>query len=112
MSEKRRSGKGNPNPSPATRFGAGNNANPAGKTSEQKRAEMKAGELAAIIQMRMLEALHDAVKDESSAALAAIASDPLKLIKDAMDREFGTAVQKAEVKGGFTVTIRGDDADL
>ena len=110
--EKRKSGKGNPNPSPATRFGAGKKANPNGKTSAQKKAEMKAGEIAALIQMRMLEALHDAVKADPDAALSSIASDPLRLIKDAMDREFGTAVQKAEVKGGFTVTLRGDDADL
>ena len=83
-----------------------------GKTSEQKKAEYKAGELAAQIQMRMLEALNNAIGADPAAALASIASDPLKLIKDAMDREFGTAVQKAEVKGGFTVTLRGDDADL
>jgi hypothetical protein len=96
MSDKRRSGKGNPNPSPATRFGAGNNANPAGKTSEQKRAEMKAGEIAAQIQLRMLQALSEAVSDDNAAALQAIAADPLRLIKDAMDREFGTAVQKSD----------------
>lgn len=112
MMEKRRSGKGNPNPSPETRFGAGKKANPAGKTSKQKRAEMKAGELAAQIQMRMLEALSNAIADDPDKALQAIASDPLKLIKDAMDREYGTAVQKAEVKGGFTVTISNDDANL
>lgn len=112
MTEKRGKPRGNPNPSPATRFGAGNNANPAGKTSAQKKAEMKAGELAAQIQMRMLEALNDAIASDPDKALSAIASDPLRLIKDAMDREFGTAVQKAEVKGGFTVTIANDDADL
>jgi tRNA threonylcarbamoyladenosine modification (KEOPS) complex Pcc1 subunit len=112
MMEKRKSGKGNPNPSPATRFQAGERANPNGKTSEQKRAEMKAGELAAKIQLRMLQALSDAVSADDASALQAIAADPLRLIKDAMDREFGTAVQKAEIKGGFTVTLRGDDADL
>ena len=112
MTERRGKPRGNPNPSPATRFGAGNNANPAGKTSEQKKAEYKAGELAAKIQMRMLEALSEAIYADPDKALAAISSDPLKLIKDAMDREFGTAVQKSEVKGGFTVTISNDDANL
>ena len=96
MMEKRKSGKGNPNPSPATRFKAGERANPAGKTSEQKRAEMKAGEIAAQIQLRMLQALSEAVSDDNAAALQAIAADPLRLIKDAMDREFGTAVQKSD----------------
>lgn len=99
MTEKRGKPRGNPNPSPATRFGAGNNANPAGKTSAQKKAEMKAGELAAQIQMRMLEALNDAIASDPDKALSAIASDPLRLIKDAMDREFGTATQKVEASG-------------
>jgi len=96
MTEKRRSGKGNPNPSPATRFGAGNRANPNGKTSAQKKAEMKAGELAAKIQMRMLNALSDAIDADPDKALAAIAADPLRLIKDAMDREYGTATQRVD----------------
>lgn len=103
---------GNPNPSPATRFKKGDISNPRGKTSEHRRAEMKAGEIAAQIQMRMLQALDEAIAADPDRALSAIAADPLRLIKDAMDREFGTAVQKAEVKGGFTVTIRGDDAEL
>jgi hypothetical protein len=96
MMENRKSGKGNPNPSPATRFKVGDRPNPAGKTSEQKKAEMKAGELAAQIQMRMLEALNNAVLHDDAQALQAIAADPLRLIKDAMDREFGTAVQKVD----------------
>jgi hypothetical protein len=112
MMENRKSGKGNPNPSPATRFKVGDRPNPAGKTSEQKKAEMKAGELAAQIQLRMLEALKEAVAANDGAALQAIAADPLRLIKDAMDREYGTAVQKVEAKGGFVVTIKSDDADL
>jgi hypothetical protein len=95
-----------------SQFKPGQVANPGGKTSEQKRAEMKAGELAAQIQLRMLQALSDAVAADGDAALKAIASDPLRLIKDAMDREYGTAVQKVEAKGGFVVTIKSDDADL
>ena len=102
-------GKGKP---PRNRRFGQPEGNPNGKTSAQKKAEMKAGELAAQIQMRMLEALNDAIASDPDKALSAIASDPLKLIKDAMDREFGTAVQKAEVKGGFTVTISSDDANL
>lgn len=57
---------------------------------------MKAGELAAQIQLRMLEALNNAVSADDASALQAIAADPLRLIKDAMDREFGTAVQKVD----------------
>ena len=60
---------------------------------------MRAGELAAQIQMQMLEALSRAISEDPDRALSAIASDPLKLIKDAMDREFGTATQRTEVSG-------------
>ena len=36
----------NPNPSPATRFGAGNRANPSGKTSAQRGTEYQNAEAA------------------------------------------------------------------
>lgn len=113
MMEKRKSGKGNPNPSPATRFQAGERANPNGKTSEQKRAEMKAGELAAQIQLRMLQALSDAIAGDDATALQAIAADPLRLIKDAMDREFGSATQKVEATGanGGAFIVQWKNAD-
>lgn len=110
MQEKSRSGKGNPNPSPATRFAPGKSGNPKGKTSEKQKADLKAGELAAQIQAKMLA--HFAEQDAAAMAASLSGADLLKLIKDAMDREFGTAVQKAEVKGGFTVTISNDDANL
>jgi hypothetical protein len=83
-------------PPKSAQFQKGQSGNPKGKTSEQKKAEMKAGELAAQIQMRMLEALNNAVLHDDAQALQAIAADPLRLIKDAMDREFGTAVQKVD----------------
>lgn len=90
-------GKGKP--PKHSQFKPGQVANPGGKTSEAAKAERKAGEIAAKIQLRMLEALEAAMNDDDSAALSAIASDPLKLIKDAMDREFGTATQKVEASG-------------
>jgi len=48
--------KGNPNPSPATRFGAGNRANPIGKTSETRRMELENAERAMRIRQRILNA--------------------------------------------------------
>lgn len=111
MSEKATYEVGKGKPPRNRRFGQPE-GNPNGKTSEQKRAEMKAGEIAAQIQLRMLEALSRTILADDAAALRAIASDPLRLIKDAMDREYGTAVQKVEAKGGFTVTIASDDANL
>ena len=87
-------GKGKP--PKHSQFQRGESGNPKGKTAAQKKAEYKAGELAAMIQKRMLEALHNSIAASDSAALLAIAADPLRLIKDAMDREFGTAVQKSD----------------
>lgn len=79
-----------------TQFGAGESGNPIGKTSAQRKAEMEAAEQAAIAQKAMLDALVEHVKDDPTSALAAIKADPLKLIKDAMDRGLGTAVQKVD----------------
>lgn len=111
MTEKRAKPRGNPNPSPATRFGAGNKANPAGKTSEQKKAEYQAGQAAAKLQAKLLEAL--AERDAGELADSLSGSDLLKLIKDAMDREFGTATQKVEASGkeGGPIVIQWRNAD-
>ena len=100
MSEKPRSGKGNPNPSPATRFGAGNNANPAGKTAEQKRLEYANAEAAMRIRARALHAveakLGECSTDEAIALLVEAAM--LKLLKDSEDRGLGAPVQ--DVRSG------------
>lgn len=95
-----------------SRIKPGEKRNPGGKTSEQKKAELRAGELAAQIQMKMLEALQAAIESDPDRAISAIAADPLKLIKDAMDREFGTPVQRVDAKSSLTINISGDDADL
>ena len=85
--------QGNPNPSHATRFQKGNKGNPKGKTSGQRRAEIKSAETAAYIQNAMLNALKDYVDEDAKAALESIKADPLRLIKDAMDRAHGQAMQ-------------------
>lgn len=92
-------------------FQRGNKGNPKGKTSEQKKAEYKAGEAAAKLQARLLEALAD--REASDLADSLSGSDLLKLIKDAMDREFGTATQKVEASGkeGGPIVIQWRNAD-
>lgn len=81
----------NPNPSPATRFKKGQVANPGGKTSEHRRAEIRAAELAAKVQLDLVEALSNTLDtaDGDEAKLAAIKADVLKLLKDAQDRGYG-----------------------
>jgi len=76
-----------------TRFGAGNNANPNGKTSVQRKAEIANAEKATLVRGRLLDAIVDATETGSSASLAFIESGVLKLIKDAEDRGLGTSIQ-------------------
>ena len=85
-------------PPVATRFGAGNNANPIGKTSEQRKLEIRMAEAAARVQTEMVEALArvvDQAKDDP-AKLEHIKGDVLRLLSDSMDRGFGKAVQQID----------------
>lgn len=82
-----------------SRIKPGEVRNPGGKSSEEAKALRKAGEIAAKIQLRLLEALEAAVDAGDEAALDAIRTDPLKLIKDAMDRDFGTATTNLNHSG-------------
>ena len=80
-----------------TRFGAGNNANPQGKTAEQKKAEMKAAELAKQLEARLLAAL--VAQSDAELVQGLTGGDITRLIKTAMDREYGTATQRVEASG-------------
>jgi Tfp pilus assembly protein PilX len=95
MTEKQNGKKGNPNPSPATRFGVGNRANPNGKTSEQKRLELANAEAAMRIRERILRAaeakLNECSTDEVLDQFVDAAM--LKLLKDSEDRGLGAPVQ-------------------
>lgn len=92
----------NPNPSPATRFGA-ENGNPSGggKTKKQKQAEMKAAKHAAIIRAKMLSEMMEKVKSGED-ALSMLSSEALKLFKDSEDRAHGTPKAITEMKHGMT----------
>lgn len=87
--------RGNPNPSPATRFAAGNSANPNGKTSEQKRIEMRNAETAMRIRERILRAaeakLNECSTDEVLDQFVEAAM--LKLLTDSETRGLGAPVQ-------------------
>jgi len=98
MTENSKKPKGNPNPSPATRFGAGNNANPNGKTSEQKRLELQNAETAMRIRERILRAAEARLVECSTDEVLDQFVDAamLKLLKDSEDRGLGAPVQAVD----------------
>lgn len=86
---------GNPNPSPATRFAAGNRANPNGKTSEQKRIEMRNAEAAMRIRERILRAAEAKLAECSTDEVLDqfVEAAMLKLLTDSETRGLGAPVQ-------------------
>lgn len=100
MTENVKKPQGNPNPSPATRFGAGNRANPNGKTSEQKRLEMLNAEAAMRIRERILRAAEARLVECSTEQVLEefVEAAMLKLLKDSEDRGLGAPVQ--DVRSG------------
>jgi hypothetical protein len=86
--------KGNPNPSPKTRFKKGESGNPGGKTAEQISIERRNADAAMRIRERLLKAAEsklDGLSDDG--ALEMIEAAMLKLLKDAEDRGLGAPVQ-------------------
>jgi hypothetical protein len=79
-----------------TRFGAGQNANPQGKTSKQRKAEIKNAEKATLLRGRLLDAIIAAT--DNGATVDMIETSILKLIKDSEDRGLGTPVQSLNVE--------------
>lgn len=90
--------KGNPNPSPETRFKPGNQYG--GKTSEQKRLEYEAAEMAAQLRHRMLSVITEKLAAPDAVVadvLEYVKADVLRLMKDSEDRAHGTPVQAAQI---------------
>lgn len=81
-----------------TQFGAGNNANPQGKTSEHRKAEIRAAEAAAIVQADLVEALARVVQTagDDLERLALIKAEVNTLLKNAQDRAFGSPQQHVD----------------
>lgn len=94
----------NPNPSPATRFGPGNRANPSGKSSELQRLEREAAEMAARLRHRMISGLTERA-DEGGNAADLLTSDVLRLLKDSEDRAHGAPKQSVDVDANVRGTI-------
>lgn len=85
---------GNPNPSPETRFKPGNPGG--GKTSEQKRLEYQAAEMAARIRHRVLSVIAENMEAGLSPIDGMTAADILRLMKDSEDRAHGTPKQSVQ----------------
>ncbi|MGB1215735.1 MAG: hypothetical protein ACPG4X_20360 [Pikeienuella sp.] len=84
--------KGNPNPSPETRFKPGVSGNPCGKTSKQKADEIAAAGIAAELRHLALIRMQERIAaGEDISDL--IDANALKLFKDSEDRAHGTPKQ-------------------
>lgn len=110
----------NPNPSPGTRFGPGNKANPGGKSKELKRIEAEAAEMAAKIRHAALSAMTEKLSKaaenpeaDPDAVLKLITSDNLRLFKDSEDRAHGTPKATTEVtsESGPVALVRFEVVD-
>jgi hypothetical protein len=100
----------------ATRFKKGENRNPQGKTSAQKKQEYANAEVATRLRGRMLEALENELIEADEAELAAVMENDtkrlkkvnaaklminanvLKLLKDTEDRGLGTPIQSVNIE--------------
>lgn len=90
--------KGNPNPSPETRWQAGQSGNPGGKTKEHKRLELEAAEMAARLRHAMLSSMQEKLT-QGADPLELVSGDALRLFKDSEDRAHGTPKATTEMSG-------------
>ena len=101
--------QGNPNPSPSTRFGAGERANPQGKTSEQRKLEIANAEKATKLRAMFLDAATNALGALSEAERAdRIDAAMLKLLTDSETRGLGAPTQHVDSTssdGSMTPTV-------
>lgn len=89
--------KGNPNPSPKTRWKKGQSGNPGGKSPGQRAAEIEAARIAAELRLKALSTLQDKMDKRKSITdddlMLLLNPGTLKLFKDSEDRAHGTPAQ-------------------
>lgn len=90
--------KGNPNPSPATRFKKGQVANPTGKTAEQAARDMKTADLASKFRNAVISKVMEKVAGGDD-PIDLLTSDVIRVLKDSEDRAHGTPRQSVEHLG-------------
>ncbi len=91
----------NPNPSPETRFKSGDEwaGNGKGKTSEHRKSEVRAAEIAATLREKALSEMLEKIEKGEMTALDAVTTDFLRLFKDSEDRAHGTPKQTLAGEG-------------
>ncbi len=79
-------------------FKPGQSGNPGGKTSEHRKAEIRAAEAAALVQADLVEALARVVQTagDDLERLAHIKAEVNTLLKNAQDRGFGSPQQHVD----------------
>lgn len=100
----------NPNPSPATRIKPGEVRNPGGKTSAQRKAEVRAAEKAALIQADLIDALANVIQscEGDPSKLEYVNGDVHRLLEAVQDRAHGKAKQSVDVESpNGTMTPKG-----
>lgn len=93
--------KGNPNPSPETRFKPGQSGNPSGRSSEELKAHVEAAKIAAKLKLEALSCLQELVTNETDGEKLTkediismlMNGDALRMFKEVEDRAYGTATQ-------------------
>lgn len=111
-------------PNKSSQWKPGQSGNPGGKTSEHRKAEVRAAELAAIARLELVDAFHRLItgKETAEDRVALMNSDALRLLKDSEDRGFGSPQQHIDQtssdgsmtpKGlaGFYEQVKEEDED-
>jgi len=88
------------NPNPEIKhlipYKPGQSGNPGGKTSAHRQAEIEAAEIAAKIQLDLVSALANALKDADAKKLDYLTKEVNVLLKNAQDRGFGAPKQEID----------------
>lgn len=105
--------KGNPNPSPRTRFKPGQVGNPGGKPSEQRQAEIRNAWIATDARTKFLERLNARLDDPAVVDAILDRININALLKDAEDRGLGAPKASVDLTNSDgSLKSRQEDAVL
>ena len=85
-------------PNPDTQFKKGQSGNPGGKSSEHRKAEVEAAELAAKVSLELVKAVADAIEGASTEdRQMQIRGDVLTLLRNVQDRAHGAPKASTDI---------------